>query len=45
MKHDLIFTGGSDFHGRYSNTQLGDGCVPFDVLFGIKNKRDMIRPK
>ncbi len=44
-KHELILTGGSDFHGRYSNTKLGDGCVPFDVLSGIQVKRDEIRSK
>jgi predicted metal-dependent phosphoesterase TrpH len=32
MKHNLLLTGGSDFHGRYSHTQIGDGNVPDSVV-------------
>ncbi len=41
-KHELILTGGSDFHGRYSNTELGDGCVPVEVLTKIQQKKDSL---
>jgi predicted metal-dependent phosphoesterase TrpH len=32
QKHNLLLTGGSDFHGKYSHTQIGDGNVPESVV-------------
>lgn len=32
QKHNLLLTGGSDFHGKYSHTQIGDGHVPESVV-------------
>jgi len=44
-KHELILTGGSDFHGKYSDSNVGDGCVPLDVLSEIRKRRNKIRSK
>ncbi len=37
-KHELLKTGGSDFHGEYKkNIDLGDANVPFEVYENIMN--------
>jgi predicted metal-dependent phosphoesterase TrpH len=41
-KHELILTGGSDFHGKYSHTNLSDGCVPVEVLSEIQQMRESL---
>jgi predicted metal-dependent phosphoesterase TrpH len=37
---NLIRTGGSDFHGIYKTTKIGDGQVPFSVIEGLNALRE-----
>ena len=37
-KYNLILTQGSDFHGKYVKTDIGDGACDEEVVEGLKAK-------
>jgi hypothetical protein len=42
VKHDLLITGGSDFHGKAANNGLGSVDVPWPVWKGLERRRRLI---